>query len=155
MPEDLKLSQIGSSQPPPPFRGLHSPGVRKYCQITFACYFRKSSIHTYIIKLANLCLLKTVLKRLLALPLGQTGSQNVFPSVRSSPRRSETGVLLQRPHGPPAWSAASRPVGHCRHGGRHRHRPGHRSGVSGHHHRSQRKLEAQAARHYSSGSFRH
>ena len=44
MPEDLKLSQISSSQLPPPFRGLHSPGVRKHCQITFACYFRKSSI---------------------------------------------------------------------------------------------------------------
>ena len=29
MPEDLKLSQIGSSQLPPPFRGLHSPRVRK------------------------------------------------------------------------------------------------------------------------------
>ena len=29
MPEDLKLSQIGSSQLLPPFRGLHSPGVRK------------------------------------------------------------------------------------------------------------------------------
>ena len=40
MPEDLKLSQIGSSQLPPPFRGLHS----KHCQIIFACYFRKSSI---------------------------------------------------------------------------------------------------------------
>ena len=44
MPEDLKLSQIDSSQLPPPFRGLHSPGVRKHCQIIFACYFRKSSI---------------------------------------------------------------------------------------------------------------
>ena len=44
MPEDLKLSQIGSSQLPPPFRGLHSPGVRKHCQIISACYFRKSSI---------------------------------------------------------------------------------------------------------------
>ena len=44
MPEDLKLSQIGSSQLPPPFRGLHSPGVRKHCQIIFACYFQKSSI---------------------------------------------------------------------------------------------------------------
>ena len=44
MPEDLKLSQIGSSPLPPPFRGLHSPGVRKHCQIIFACYFRKSSI---------------------------------------------------------------------------------------------------------------
>ena len=44
MPEDLKLSQIGSSQLPTPFRGLHSPGVRKHCQIIFACYFRKSSI---------------------------------------------------------------------------------------------------------------
>ena len=44
MPEDLKLSQIGSSQLPPPFRRLHSPGVRKHCQIIFACYFRKSSI---------------------------------------------------------------------------------------------------------------
>ena len=44
MPEDLKLSQIGSSQLPPPLRGLHSPGVRKHCQIIFACYFRKSSI---------------------------------------------------------------------------------------------------------------
>ncbi len=43
MPEDLKLLQIGSSQLPPPFRGLHSPGVRKHCQIIFACYFRKSS----------------------------------------------------------------------------------------------------------------
>ena len=45
MPEDLKLSQIGSSQLTPPFRGLHSPGVRKHCQIIFACYFRKSSIN--------------------------------------------------------------------------------------------------------------
>ena len=44
MPEDLKLSLIGSSQLPPPFRALHSPGVRKHCQIIFACYFRKSSI---------------------------------------------------------------------------------------------------------------
>ena len=44
MPEDLKVSQIGSSPLPPPFRGLHSPGVRKHCQIIFACYFRKSSI---------------------------------------------------------------------------------------------------------------
>ena len=44
MPEDLKLSQIGSSQLPSPFRGLHSPGVRKHGQIIFACYFRKSSI---------------------------------------------------------------------------------------------------------------
>ena len=46
MPEDLKLSQIGSSQLPRPFRGLHSPGVRKHCQIIFACYFRKSSIRS-------------------------------------------------------------------------------------------------------------
>ena len=45
MPEDLKVSQIGSSPLPPPFRGLHSPGVRKHCQIIFACYFRKSSIN--------------------------------------------------------------------------------------------------------------
>jgi len=46
MSEDLKLSQIGSSLLPPPFRGLHSPGVRKHCQIIFACYFRKpSNIH--------------------------------------------------------------------------------------------------------------
>ena len=30
MPEHLKLSQIGSSQLPPPFRVLHSPGVRKH-----------------------------------------------------------------------------------------------------------------------------
>jgi len=44
MPEDLKLSQIGSSQLPPPFRGLHSRWVRKHCQIIFACYFRKSSV---------------------------------------------------------------------------------------------------------------
>ena len=44
MPEGLKLLQIGSSQLPPPFRGLHSPRVRKHCQIIFACYFRKSSI---------------------------------------------------------------------------------------------------------------
>ena len=44
MPEDLKLSQISSSPLPPPFRGLHSPGGRKHCQIIFACYFWKSSI---------------------------------------------------------------------------------------------------------------
>ena len=44
MPEDQELLQIGSSQLPPPFRGLHSPGVRKHCQIIFASYFRKSSI---------------------------------------------------------------------------------------------------------------
>ena len=44
MPEDIILSQIGSSQLPPPFRGLYSPGVRKRCQIIFACYFRKSSV---------------------------------------------------------------------------------------------------------------
>ena len=44
MPEDLKLSQIGSSQLPPAFMGLHSPGVRKHCQIIFAYYFQKSSI---------------------------------------------------------------------------------------------------------------
>ena len=44
MPEDLKLSLIGSSQLPPPLRGLHSPRVRKHCQIIFACYFRKSSV---------------------------------------------------------------------------------------------------------------
>ena len=43
MPKDLKLSQIGSSPLPPPFRRLHSPRVRKHCQIIFACYFRKSS----------------------------------------------------------------------------------------------------------------
>ena len=42
MPEDLKVSQNGSSLLPPPFRGLHSPGVRKHCQIIF----RKSSIIT-------------------------------------------------------------------------------------------------------------
>ena len=44
MPEDLKLSQISSSQLLPPFRGLHYPRVRKHCQIIFACYFRKSSV---------------------------------------------------------------------------------------------------------------
>ena len=36
MPEDLKLSQIGSSPLPPSFRGLHSPGVRKHCQRLFS-----------------------------------------------------------------------------------------------------------------------
>ena len=44
MPKDLKVSQIGSSPLPPPFRGLHPPWVRKHCQIIFGCYFRKSSI---------------------------------------------------------------------------------------------------------------
>ncbi len=39
MPEDLKLSQIDSSQLLPPFRV-----VRNHCQIIFACYFRKMSI---------------------------------------------------------------------------------------------------------------
>ena len=48
MPEDLKVSQIGSSPLPPPFRGLQSPGDRKHCQIIFACYFRKSSNRTYM-----------------------------------------------------------------------------------------------------------
>ena len=52
MPEDPKLLQIGSSPVPPPFRGLHSPGVRKHCQIIFACYFRKSSI-TQLLVLAG------------------------------------------------------------------------------------------------------
>ena len=44
MPKYLKLLQIGSSLLPPPFRGLNSPGVRKHCQIIFACYFQKLSI---------------------------------------------------------------------------------------------------------------
>ena len=35
MPEDLKVSQVGSSPLPPPFRGLHSPGVSKHCQNTY------------------------------------------------------------------------------------------------------------------------
>ena len=39
MPEDLKLSQTGSSLLLTPFRGLHSPRIRKYCQIIFACFF--------------------------------------------------------------------------------------------------------------------
>ena len=45
MPEDLKLSQIGSSMQPPLFRGLHSPVVRKlsnYLRLLFSeivyCY---------------------------------------------------------------------------------------------------------------------
>ena len=42
------MSQIGSPPLPPPFRGLHSPGIRKHCQIIFACYFRKWSIKTLI-----------------------------------------------------------------------------------------------------------
>ena len=57
MPEDLKLSQIGSSQLPPPLRGLHSPGVRKHCQIIFACYFRKSSILLILIERESVCVL--------------------------------------------------------------------------------------------------
>ena len=48
MPEDLKVSQISSSPLPPPFRGLHSPGVRKHCQIIFTCYFWKSSVKTVV-----------------------------------------------------------------------------------------------------------
>ena len=36
MPEDLKVLQISSSPLPPPFRGLHSPRIRKHCQIIFA-----------------------------------------------------------------------------------------------------------------------
>ena len=39
MPEDLKLSQIGSSPLPPLFRGLHSPGIRKpsnYLRLLFS-----------------------------------------------------------------------------------------------------------------------
>ena len=35
------MSQIGSSPLSPPLRGVHSPGVRKHCQIIFGCYFRK------------------------------------------------------------------------------------------------------------------
>ena len=60
MPEDLQLSQIGSSQLPPPFRGLHSPGVRKQRQIIFACYFWKSSIQESVVPspwAITLCLL--------------------------------------------------------------------------------------------------
>ena len=53
MPEDIKLSQIGYSQLPPPFRGLHSPGVRKHCQVIFACYFRKSSIVCQVLEAAH------------------------------------------------------------------------------------------------------
>ena len=34
MPKDLKLSQIGSSQLPPPFRRLHSPGVKKTVKLS-------------------------------------------------------------------------------------------------------------------------
>ena len=62
MPEDLKLSQIGSSQLPLPFRGLHSPGVRKHCQIIFACYFRKSSIwlHSLVCQIHNKKMLQLV-----------------------------------------------------------------------------------------------
>ena len=55
MPEDLKLSQIGSSPLPPPFRGLHSPGVRKRCEMIFACYFRKSSILAITVPLLCCC----------------------------------------------------------------------------------------------------
>ena len=53
MPEDLKLLQIGSFQLPPPFRGLHSPGVRKHFQIIFASYFRKSPIVYYLREWVN------------------------------------------------------------------------------------------------------
>ena len=55
MPEDLKLSQIGSSPLPPPFRGLHSHGVRKHCQIIFACYFRKSSVISLVCVCVCVC----------------------------------------------------------------------------------------------------
>jgi len=44
MPEDLKVLQISSSLLPPPFRGLHSPGIRKLSIFFFAYYFQKSSI---------------------------------------------------------------------------------------------------------------
>ena len=42
MPEDLKVSQIGSSPLPP--SGDFTLPVRKHCQIIFACYFQKLSI---------------------------------------------------------------------------------------------------------------
>ena len=54
MPEDLKLSQIGSSPLPPPLRGLHSPGVRKlsnYLRLLFleivycCCWFAQGLIY--------------------------------------------------------------------------------------------------------------
>ena len=44
MPEDLKLSQIDSSQQPPPFRELYSPGVRNTVKLFLPVIFRKSSI---------------------------------------------------------------------------------------------------------------
>ena len=47
MPQDLKLSQISSSLLLPPFRGLHSPGVRKHCPIIFTCYFREATVSKY------------------------------------------------------------------------------------------------------------
>ena len=56
MPEDLKLSQIGSSPLPPPFRGLHSPGVSNYLRLLF----RKSSIKT---KLLNIIEVKESLRQ--------------------------------------------------------------------------------------------
>ena len=34
MPEDLKVSQIGSSPLPPPLRGLHSPGVKTILKLS-------------------------------------------------------------------------------------------------------------------------
>ena len=54
MPEGLILSQTNAFRQPgfsnpclkwcPTLRGLHSPGVRKRCQMILSCYFWKSSI---------------------------------------------------------------------------------------------------------------
>ena len=57
MPEDLKPSQIGSFPLSPPFRGLHSPGVRKHCQVYLRLLFPEivycSTVGWIVVKLVR------------------------------------------------------------------------------------------------------
>ena len=101
MPEDLNLSQIGCSPLPPPFRGPHSPGVRKHCQIIFACYFRKSSISTRITshKYNN-----KDLSRLRLLSHGMRVNTRYINSTRGTVTKFRIQELCKSPGGRPGLS---------------------------------------------------
>ena len=55
MPEDLELSKIGSSQLPPPFRGLHSPGVRKTVKLSLPVISGNRQLSDFIMLTTCVC----------------------------------------------------------------------------------------------------